>query len=150
MADQLELAVLHRSGGGRPAKKERYTFDFVVNGQSLFAVTGAANFDLSGCLSVPQREPELAVRLNDGLARLLASAVPAGGSHRVALYVCPECGDLACGAITALVSRSDGVVRWSDFAYENGDESEIKLSKVEPFAFDWTSYVAEIERACAG
>ncbi|WP_448029896.1 hypothetical protein [Bradyrhizobium liaoningense] len=150
MSDQLELVVLHRNGCGSPAKKERYTFDFVVNGQSLFALTGAANFDLSGCLSVPQREPELAVRLNDRLARLLTPAVPIGRSSRVALYVCPECGDLACGAITALVSRSDGVVRWSDFTYENGDDSETKLSKVGPFAFNWTSYVTEIERACAG
>ncbi|MEY9179328.1 hypothetical protein ABIG06_001035 [Bradyrhizobium sp. USDA 326] len=107
MSDQLELVALHRSGGGSPPKQERYTFDFVVNGQSLFAVTGASNFDLSGCLSVPQREPELAVRLNDGLARLLTLAVPIGGSNRMALYVCSECGGLACGAITALVSRSD-------------------------------------------
>ena len=149
MADHLELAVLHRSGGGSPAKKERYTFDFVVNGQSLFAVTGAANFDLSGCLLVPQQEPELALRLNDSLARLLTSAVPIGESSRVSLYVCPECGDLACGAITARMSRSDGVVYWSDFAYENGDDSETKLLKIGPFAFDWTSYVTEIERACA-
>ncbi|MVT50074.1 hypothetical protein GPL17_06175 [Bradyrhizobium yuanmingense] len=147
MSDQLELVVLHRSGCGSPAKKERYTFDFVVNGQSLFAVTGASSFDLSGCLSVPQREPELAVRLNDRLARLLTSAVPVGESNRVAMYVCPECGDLGCGAITARVSRSDDVVRWSDFAYENGDDSETKLSKVGPFTFDWTSYVTEIERA---
>ncbi|MDD1531420.1 hypothetical protein C7U92_29690 [Bradyrhizobium sp. WBOS7] len=148
MSDHLELAVLHRSGGGSPAKKERYTFDFVVNGQSLFAVTGAASFDLAGCLSVPQREPELSLRFNDELAQRL-TAVPIGGSYRVALYVCPECGDLACGAITALVSRSDGVVHWSEFAHENGDDSEAKISTVGPFAFDWTSYVAEIERACA-
>jgi hypothetical protein len=150
MSDQLELVVLHRSGCDSPTKMERYTFDFVVNGQSLLAVTGASNFDLSGCLSVPQREPELALRLNDRLARLLTSAVPIDGSHRVALYVCPECGDFACGAITVLLSRSDGVVHWSDFAYENGDDSETKLSNVGPFAFDWTSYVTEIERACAG
>ncbi|MDA9426177.1 MULTISPECIES: hypothetical protein [Bradyrhizobium] len=148
MSDQLKLVVLHRSGC--PAKMERYTFDFVVNGQSLFAVTGASNLDLSGCLSVPQREPELALRLNDRLARLLTSAVPIGGSNRVALYVCPECGDLACGAITALVSRSEGVVHWSDFAHENEDDSETKLMKVGPFAFDWTSYVTEIEQACVG
>ncbi|MDA9496872.1 hypothetical protein [Bradyrhizobium sp. CCBAU 11357] len=150
MSDLLELVVLHRSGCGSPAKTERYTFDFVVSGQSLFAATGAASFDLSGCLSVPQREPELALRINDRLARLLTSAVPIGGNERVALFVCPECGDLACGAITAIVSRSDGIVRWSDFAYENGDDSETKLSKVGPFAFDWISYVTEIERACAG
>ncbi|RTM15248.1 MAG: hypothetical protein EKK33_01330 [Bradyrhizobiaceae bacterium] len=149
MSDQLELVVLHRSGCDSPTKMERYTFDFVVNGQSLLAVTGASNFDLSGCLSVPQREPELALRLNDEFAQRLTS-VPVGGSHRVALYVCPECGDFECGAITALVSRSDGFVHWSDFAYENGDDSEIKLSTVGPFAFDWISYVAEIERACAG
>lgn len=150
MSDQLELVVLHRRAGDSPAKRERHTFDFVVNAQSLFAVTGAASFDLSGCFSVPEREPDRALRLNDRLARRLTSAVPIGGSDRVALYVCPECGDLACGAITALVSRSDGIVRWSDFAYENGDDSETRLPTVGPFAFDWTSYVTEIERACAG
>ncbi len=150
MSDQLKLVELRRIGCGNPAKKERYTFDFVVNGQSLFAVTGAYGFDLSGCLSVPQREPELALRLNGELVQRLTSAVPCGGGHRVALYICPECGDLACGAITALVSRSEGVVHWSEFAHEDGDDSETKLLEVGPFAFDWTSYVTEIDQACVG
>ncbi|MCK1734571.1 hypothetical protein IVA79_11535 [Bradyrhizobium sp. 138] len=149
MPYQLKLAVLHRSGCSSPMKTERYTFDFVVNGRSLFGATDASSLDLCGCLSDPQREPEFALRLNGTVARLLTSDIPNGGSKRVALFVCPECGDVACGAITARVSRNDDIVQWSGFAYENGYESEAALSDVGPYAFNWAAYLNEIEQACA-
>jgi len=96
-----------------------YTFDFVVNGVSLFKVTQASRFDMCGCLSDPRFEPELANRCNNTMAAMLTSDPPVGGARRVALFVCPECGDFACGAVTVLVSRSDLGIKWSDFEYEN-------------------------------
>jgi hypothetical protein len=36
------------------------------------------------------------------------------------LYVCPECGDLGCGALTAKVGRDGDYIVWSDFAFETG------------------------------
>lgn len=74
---------------------------------------------------------------------MLTSDAPIGG-HRVALFVCPECGDFACGAITALVSRTERGVRWSDFAYENGIDDASKLD-LEAFEFQWAAYLSEIE-----
>jgi hypothetical protein len=149
MADHLELATLHRIGSADPLKQERYTFDFMVNGVSLFEATQASISDMCGCFSDPRLEHELAHRLNFRIASLLTSDVPVCTGHRVALFVCPECGDLACGAITVRVSRNELGVRWSDFAYENGYEAESKLDNIGPFEFEWGTYLTEIRRASA-
>jgi hypothetical protein len=145
MTDQLELAGLHRIGSGDPQKRERHSFDFVVNGISLFEATQAREYDMCGCLSDPQFEPEVARRMNRTTIARLTSDVPVGG-HRVALFVCPECGDFACGAITARVSRTEFGVQWSDFAYENGHDAASRLV-LGPFAFEWPAYTSEIERS---
>ncbi|MBW7968820.1 hypothetical protein [Bradyrhizobium sp. BR 10289] len=145
MMDQLELAGLHRIGSGDPQKRERYSFDFVVNGISLFEATQALEYDLCGCLSDPQFEPEVARRMNRTTIAQLTSGAPVRG-HRVALFVCPECGDLACGAITARVSHEEARVQWSDFAYENGHDAASKLA-LGPFAFEWAAYTGVIERS---
>jgi hypothetical protein len=49
---------------------------------------------------------------------------------RQALYVCPECGDLGCGAISAVVTREGGYFVWKDFAYYNS----INYSNQDPNA----------------
>jgi hypothetical protein len=149
MADQLELATLHRIGSADPRKRERYTFDFAVNGVSLFEATKASRSDMCGSLSDPKFEREVARRINGGIAATLTSDVPAGSGRRVALFVCPECGDLACGAITVLVSRNDLGVQWSDFAYDNGFDALSKLDLLGPFEFEWTAYLTEIGRSDA-
>jgi hypothetical protein len=150
MADDLKLATLHRTGSVNPMKRERHTFDFVVNGVSLFKVTGASSFDMCGCFSDPRFERELASRCNYRIAAMLTSDVPVGGGHRVALFVCSECGDLACGAVTVRVSRNDLGIQWSDFEYENGYEAGSELDDVGgPFEFEWGAYLMEIRRAHA-
>ncbi|WP_161852076.1 hypothetical protein [Bradyrhizobium sp. CCBAU 051011] len=147
MTDQLEVAALHRIGSASPQKRERYSFDFVVNGVSLFEATQAFKYDMCGSLSNPQFEREEARQINSRTAAMLTSDVPVGG-HRVALFVCPECGDFACGAITARVSRTELGVQWSDFAYENGLDTASKLG-LGPFEFEWAAYLTEIERSKA-
>ncbi|WP_143278627.1 hypothetical protein [Bradyrhizobium sp. Y36] len=147
MSDQIRLAALHRIESTNPQKLERHSFDFIVNGVSLFEATRAAEYDMCGSLSNPQFEREIARRVNGETAALLTSDVPTGG-HRVALFVCPECGDVACGAITARVSRTDGGVQWSDFAYENGFDPASTLD-LGPFQFDWAAYLNEMGRAKA-
>lgn len=42
---------------------------------------------------------------------------------------------------------TDLVVRWSDFAYENGYEDEIPLSDLGAFEFDRAAYTAVIGQA---
>lgn len=89
MMDQLELAPLLRKGSANPRKRERYSFDFVVNGVSLFEVTRTSEYDMCGSLSNPRFEPEAARQINVGTTAMLTSDVPVGG-HRVALFVCAE------------------------------------------------------------
>lgn len=65
-------------------------------------------------------------------------------SGRVPLYVCAECGDLGCGAITALVERTpDGFV-WRDFAFENNYDGTMtdmdSYRAIGPFMFNKTEY----------
>jgi hypothetical protein len=145
MADQLQLAPLHRPGSAY--KRERHTFDLVVNGISLFRETGASKSDMCGSLADPHFEPEAARRFNDEVLGNLGAKLSVGGAHRVALFVCPECGDLGCGAVTALVSRRAHSVRWSDFAFENDYDSLSPIDGVEVFEFEWPQYKSAIESA---
>jgi hypothetical protein len=147
MTDQFELATLHRMGSTDPARRERHTFDFVVNGVSLFEATGASISDMCGCLSDPRFEPELADRINGKSVSMLTSEVRIGIGHRAVLFGCPECGDLACGAITVLVSRNELIVQWSDFAYENGYEAKTTIADVGPFVFDRAAYLTAFPQA---
>ncbi|NTW40220.1 MAG: hypothetical protein HGA44_10100 [Cellulomonadaceae bacterium] len=65
---------------------------------------------------------------------------------RVPLYVCPVCGDLGCGAVSALVERSASHVIWRDFGWEVGwDDGEEEIRFVGgPFVFDRRQYDAEL------
>jgi hypothetical protein len=40
-------------------------------------------------------------------------------SGRAALYVCSQCADLGCGALTVGVTRYDDRYMWKDFGFEN-------------------------------
>jgi hypothetical protein len=75
------------------------------------------------------------------------SPLPAG---RVPLYICPEDGDVHCGAITAAVERSESSVVWRDFAYETGLDTDPEaldqagLAQLGPFVFHVDAYEAAI------
>ena len=55
---------------------------------------------------------------NAVIDRLARRAAPDLAHERTALYVCPECGDLGCGAVSAVVSGGAGVISWSDFGFK--------------------------------
>jgi hypothetical protein len=90
-----------------PAASTRRFLDFLVEGQPLSERYGQ---DLISCLVwfVPDEDQRAAHRL--------LGEQPADVDGRVAIYVCPECGDTLCGALTARISHSERVVIWSDFA----------------------------------
>ena len=148
MSDRFQLTPLHRPGG--PKKRERYTFDFVANELSLFRTTIASKSDMSGALSDPKFEPEMARRFNGTTVAALIPEAPISDHRRVALFVCSECGDLGCGAITALVSRAGLDAQWSDFAYENGYEPMSRIEGLGPFTFEWAEYVGKILQTIVG
>lgn len=65
------------------------------------------------------------------------------------IYVCPECGDIGCGAITLTITKHENYFIWQDFCYENDYDQELtdfdSFAKTGPFYFKETSYRALID-----
>ena len=68
-------------------------------------------------------------------------------SGRVMIYVCPECGDIDCGAITAIIKDFGDRIIWSDFGYETnyGGLTET-YDQIEPIEFDRASYFSAFSK----
>lgn len=88
------------------------------------------------------------IALSD-LDRLLGAEPPPELTGRAAMYVCAECGDLGCGAVTAVVTVDPRQVTWSEFGYQNNYEpfqASAVFEGVGPFTFDRSEYSAALER----
>ena len=125
-----------QAGGSQTA---RTTWDFVVGGASLFDAVRGEDLDLCGVLDVARRDWNVSA-----VASLLLEAPPLvpGGRHMI--FVCPECGDLGCGAITSEVLRDGEVVTWQRFGFENDYDEKMSdfdsYKSLGPFRFDWQQY----------
>jgi len=90
----------------------------MVDGESLLRALVKADgghADFMGCFVAGYPEA------NDVAMRsLLGTTSPETDDGRVLLYICPECGDIACGAYAVRVVRKIETYTWSDFAYVNG------------------------------
>ena len=130
----LELAWNVRGGGG--GRTERRFLDYVVDGTPLSSVIKADVISPFGwCVAAEQVK---------AASRLVREASPDLPEERVSLFVCPECGDLDCGAVGITVDRGQGLVIWRDFAFEsNGERSSYALG---PFRFDGRAYHQQFER----
>src|SRR4051812_7310923 len=117
----LRLEWKHRAGGG--GRTQREYLDFVVDGKPLSLQIGG---DLITCLGwfVPAANAE-------AVARLMLKGPADLANYRHTLYVCPECGDLACGAITLVIERNGDRIIWRDFAFQNGNDEDAHLEKIE-------------------
>ena len=105
---------------GTDLKKERQFLDFVVDGVSLYGLIGE-RYDLISVLGFdlwPGVVDEILSQLK-GLAR---SEAPA---NRVPVYVCAECSDLDCGALTVEVVREGEIVQWRNWGYQNSYDADI-------------------------
>ena len=144
----LQLALIHRVGvsSGGSTWEERWTFDFLVDGHSLADLVGAAARDLVGRLD--RDHPDRNARSVRVLTR---DAAPDLGDDRVMLYVCPECGDLGCGAITAALRAEADTITWSEFKHENDydDSMTTSIRDVGPFTFAAEAYRRELGETAA-
>src|ERR1700676_94227 len=144
----LELAPLIRAAAqytDGASKSERHFLDFVVDGQSLWEALAKRHDKVSVlCVEYPEKETANAI------SRLLLSEKADFPNGRRSFFVCSECGDLGCGAITALVEREGETIKWKAFGYENTYEDNISLdpySTVGPFTFDATAYERTLAQA---
>jgi hypothetical protein len=154
MAHRLTLVP-----GTSPPRFRLHYWDFVIDGRPLRELLEHADpadreLDRAGLGPVGENVPVLVhnwpvARLSIGEARALLGLEPSElANGRVVLYVCPSCGDLGCGAVTARVERTAQTVAWSDFGWDVGcddDEDEIRFPG-GPFVFDRDQYDAELGR----
>ena len=142
----LTLQLAHRdeeilpSGGRRTG---RNYLDYFISGTSLSELLNASNHDLIGSLGWGLNQEAEWQDIDLFLGKEVSTSVV----NRVSLFVCPECGELGCGAITVRVAWQNNLMVWSDFGFENGiDEPDMSEFKhIGPFYFEKRQYEAVFE-----
>jgi len=108
--------------------------EFIVDGRSLLEHCERATrrtFDLISPFGWTLPDHQLATA-----ERLLLRRPPLLPTGRHEILVCPECGDLGCGCISAVIRAEDGCFTWSDFGYENDyDPDSLLLFPMGKFIF---------------
>jgi hypothetical protein len=125
-------------------KADRKYIDFIISDQSLSQLLRLSNMDLIGTFGWSENtEYE-----NKKVDEFLGKQTPELETGRTCFYVCPECGDIGCGAITAKIELTDKNVIWKDFGYENdySDSNFEKYKGIGPFIFDKKEYYKTIEQ----
>ena len=139
MISTLDVVWTTRSGG--IDRLQRRYLDFVIDGVAL---SSRFNVDFISPLGWSDADEEEA-----SIDRLLGKSPPNMPNARTTLYVCPECGDLGCGAVTLLVQSEADVIIWKDFGFENNYEDAVHtegFQDIGPFTFDANQYREVFER----
>ncbi|GGT05320.1 oxidoreductase [Streptomyces chromofuscus] len=111
--------------------------DFIVDGRPLL-------FRLSDLDAVSPLASDVPPAIFTAQVRgllLEADAPLAGGRH--VIYGCPECADVACGAVTAVIERAGDDYVWRDFAWQTGEQVDLELNGyrgIGPFRFHGDAY----------
>lgn len=137
-----------RLSGGAYESGRRF-LDFEVNGKSLYDELRGRGFDHIGAIWLDPRVEGSAAAI---VARLMGEASPDLPPDRVAVFVCPECGDLGCGAVTVRLSVGPGAVTWSDWAWQTDYDPEPvrhDLDDMPSLSFDRAVHDAAL-RSAAG
>jgi hypothetical protein len=70
-------------------------------------------------------------------------------SGRVPVLVCEMCGDVGCGALAVRITRDGKLVKWTDWADEDGDELSREVgwpTRPDELVFDQSNYESEIRK----
>jgi hypothetical protein len=104
-------------------------------------MAGAEKYDLIGVLGWAPVEIDVQV-----IEQLICGQPAPIADDRHLIFVCPECGDLGCGAITARIQRDGEQITWDRFGYENDYDSNMSdfetFSVLGPFTFSSEQYAA--------
>jgi|SRR5579871_2152115 len=141
MSSVLQLVPAMRTGVKYPGgayKSERNFLDFVIDEESLWSKVGKRQDTVSViCFEYAREETIKAVN------RLLLTEKAAIPGDRRELFICSECGDIGCGAVTVIVVRDGQSIVWKDFGFQNNYEENLRLDEykhIGPYSFDWNVY----------
>lgn len=115
--------------------------DFVVDGRPLL-------FQLSDLDAVSPLASDVPPAIfTEQVRALLLEAEPPLPDGRFVIYGCPDCEDLACGAVTAVIERDGEDYVWRDFAWQTDGHADLQLNGypgIGPFRFHGTEYRAAL------
>ncbi|MFN6965016.1 MAG: hypothetical protein ACK4S4_14800 [Pyrinomonadaceae bacterium] len=127
------------------AQTPRLFLDFVIDGNSLYEQLYEKCGDFITPFGwLPSEETQKAIN------RLLLIDGADFADNRRSIYVCPECADLGCGAVSALIERVDNNIVWREFGIQNNYDKFVDLDSfvgLGPFVFDWREYERVIKAA---
>ncbi|MFI5550126.1 oxidoreductase [Streptomyces sp. NPDC051738] len=138
------LAPAMRAGGvlaNGDYQVHRDFVDFIVDGRPLL-------FQLSDLDAVSPLASDVPPAIFTAQVRslLLEAEAPLPGSRYV-IYGCPECADLACGAVTAVIDQDGDDYIWQDFAWQTDEHADLELNGyhgIGPFRFQGAQYRAAL------
>ncbi|WP_405592938.1 oxidoreductase [Streptomyces sp. NBC_01092] len=138
------LAPAMRAGGvlaNGGFQVHRDFVDFIVDGRPLL-------FQLSDLDAVSPLASDVPPAIFTAQVRgLLLEAEPPLPGGRYVIYGCPECADLACGAVTAVIDKEGDDYIWRDFAWQTDDHADLELNGyhgIGPFRFQAAEYRAAL------
>ncbi|GHB14998.1 oxidoreductase [Streptomyces viridiviolaceus] len=138
------LAPAMRAGGvlaDGDYQVHRDFVDFIVDGRPLL-------FRLSDLDAVSPLASDIPPAIFTAQVRslLLETDAPLPDGRYV-IYGCPECEDLACGAVTAVIRRDGDDFIWQDFAWQTDERADLELNGyhgIGPFRFMGAEYRAAL------
>ncbi|ANS69399.1 oxidoreductase [Streptomyces lincolnensis] len=134
------LAPAMRAGGvlaNGDYQVHRDFVDFIVDGRPLL-------FQLSDLDAVSPLASDVPPAIFTAQVRslLLETDAPLPDG-RFVVYGCPECEDLMCGAVTAVIERDGEDFIWRDFAWQTDQHADLELNGyhgIGPFRFRGPEY----------
>ncbi|WP_149823636.1 oxidoreductase [Streptomyces tailanensis] len=139
------LAPAMRAGGvlaNGAYQVHRDFVDFIVDGRPLL-------FQLSDLDAVSPLASDVPPSIFSAQVRgLLLEAEAPLPDGRYVIYGCPECADLGCGAVTAVIERAGDDYVWRDFAWQTEEEADLKLNGytgIGPFRFRGPEYQSALQ-----
>jgi hypothetical protein len=133
--DTLYFKKAVRKGDNKDTT-ERHYLDFIISGKSLKTILDMEDSDKITPFGLYDEKYEKQIKNSFKL-----QGKPELRTKRVPLYICAECGDIGCGAITVSVKCRENKIIWEEFGYENGFEDLKEYNHIKPIEFDKESYL---------
>ena len=136
------MVVSHRAINS-PGQSPRRFLDFVFDSIPVSGRLTDVGVDNITPLWVGGGESSLSA-----LRQLLGDAEPDVLHGRTSAFVCAECGDLGCGAVTVRIETVGGVVSWRDWGYQNNyEDGVVDLAGFPDVSFDADTYDSTLRAA---